>query len=65
MASPARVGTSFEFSPALVGEVALGYLLRGYKDPTPAGRERAHRRRVAGVAADRPDHRKAHRRDDD
>ena len=28
-----RVGTSFEFSPALVGEVALGYLLRVYKDP--------------------------------
>jgi hypothetical protein len=28
-----RAGTSFEFSPALVGEVALGYLLRVYKDP--------------------------------
>jgi hypothetical protein len=30
----AKVGTTFEFSRKLTGEVAVGYLMRDYKDPT-------------------------------
>ena len=51
-----KVGSTFEITRKLTGEVSVGYLMRHYQDPNSAGPARRGLRRLAEMGGDRPDH---------